>query len=206
MSHTVLRAGRKVMTEMRPKFHLTRLLALWLVSILVLSGCGSIGELIAPYESELEELGNALFDQLMEGEGAEQAPDAGESAQNTTAPQKHTETINRNGVYTARDEVAMYIKTYGCLPENFITKDEAEDLGWVSSKGNLHEVAPGKSIGGDRFGNREGLLPKASGRQYYECDINYSGGYRGSERIVYSNDGLIFYTADHYESFTQLYP
>jgi len=100
----------------------------------------------------------------------------------------------------------LYIKTYGCLPPNFITKDDAEDLGWVSSKGNLHDVAPGKSIGGDRFGNREGLLPKASGRQYYECDINYSGGHRGAERIVYSNDGLIFYTSDHYESFTQLYP
>ena len=191
---------------MRLKFSLTRLLALLLVSMLVLSGCGSIGELIAPYESELEELGNALLDQLTEGEGGEQASDAGKPAPSTTAPPKQAETINRNGVYTARDEVAMYIKTYGCLPANFITKDEAEDLGWISSKGNLHEVAPGKSIGGDRFGNREGLLPKASGRQYYECDINYSGGHRGAERIVYSNDGLIFYTADHYESFTQLYP
>lgn len=189
---------------MRSKFILTRLLVLLLVSTLVLSGCGKIGELISPYESELAELGNALLDQLTEGE--EQISDPGSSDPGTTAPKTQTEAINRNGVYTARDEVAMYIKTYGCLPDNFITKDEAEDLGWVSSKGNLHEVAPGKSIGGDAFGNREGLLPKASGRQYYECDINYSGGYRGSERIVYSNDGLIFYTADHYENFTQLYP
>ena len=61
------------------------------------------------------------------------------------------------------------------------------------------------SIGGDKFGNREGLLPKEDGRQYYECDVNYQGGYRGAERIVFSNDGLIFYTDDHYNSFTQLY-
>lgn len=186
---------------MQPKFSLTRLLALLLVSLLVLSGCGEIGELISPYESELEELGNALLDQLTEGEGEGQT-----DAPTTAAPPKQTESISRDGSYITRDEVALYIKTYGCLPRNFITKDDAEDLGWVSSKGNLHDVAPGKSIGGDRFGNREGLLPKASGRQYYECDINYSGGYRGAERIVYSNDGLIFYTADHYESFTQLYP
>lgn len=183
------------------KFSLKRLLALLLVSLLVLSGCSSIGELISPYESELEELGNALLDQLTEGEGGRHT-----AAPGTTAPPKQTERISRDGSYTTRDEVALYIKTYGCLPPNFITKDDAEDLGWVSSKGNLHDVAPGKSIGGDRFGNREGLLPKASGRQYYECDINYSGGHRGAERIVYSNDGLIFYTSDHYESFTQLYP
>jgi len=69
----------------------------------------------------------------------------------------------------------------------------------------LDEVAPGMSIGGDTFGNREGLLPKADGRKYYECDVNYEGGYRNGERIVYSNDGLIFYTDDHYESFEQLY-
>lgn len=66
-------------------------------------------------------------------------------------------------------------------------------------------ILPGMSIGGDRFGNREGLLPDAEGRKWYECDINFSGGFRGAERIVYSNDGLIYYTSDHYESFTQLY-
>ena len=74
-----------------------------------------------------------------------------------------------------------------------------------NSKGNLWEVTNKKSIGGDRFGNREGFLPEADTRKYYECDINYDGGYRGSERIVYSNDGLVFYTDDHYETFEKLY-
>ena len=61
------------------------------------------------------------------------------------------------------------------------------------------------SIGGDYFGNRENLLPNKKNRKWYECDINYNGGYRNSERIVFSNDGLIYYTSNHYESFEQLY-
>lgn len=113
--------------------------------------------------------------------------------------------IDEDGWYDTLEEVAEYIHTYGKLPGNFITKNEARDLGWVSSEGNLWEVAEGMSIGGDKFGNREGLLPEAEGRVWYECDINYHGGFRGSERIVYSNDGLIYYTADHYESFDKLY-
>ena len=114
-------------------------------------------------------------------------------------------TLAEDGSYTSPDDVAEYLHFYGHLPDNFITKNEARDLGWDSQAGNLDEVAPGMSIGGDTFGNREGLLPKADGRKYYECDVNYEGGYRGEERIVYSSDGLIFYTDDHYESFEQLY-
>lgn len=110
-----------------------------------------------------------------------------------------------DGSYTSKDDVAAYLNAYGHLPDNFITKKQAQELGWDSSKGNLSEVAPGKSIGGDRFGNYEGILPKASGRTYYECDINSTGSYRGAERIVFSNDGLIYYTADHYQTFDLLY-
>ena len=117
---------------------------------------------------------------------------------------EHT-TLAEDGSYTSPDDVAEYLHFYGHLPDNFITKNEARNLGWDSQAGNLDEVAPGMSIGGDTFGNREGLLPKADGRKYYECDVNYEGGYRGEERIVYSSDGLIFYTDDHYESFEQLY-
>lgn len=113
--------------------------------------------------------------------------------------------IVEDGHYTAPQDVADYLYQFGHLPDNFITKNEARELGWDSQGGNLDEVAPGMSIGGDTFGNREGLLPKEKGRKYYECDVNYEGGYRGGERIVYSNDGLIFYTADHYKSFEQLY-
>ena len=113
--------------------------------------------------------------------------------------------ISENGAYSSKDEVAEYLHEFGHLPPNYLTKKEAQDLGWVASKGNLWEVAPGKSIGGDRFGNREGLLPEAPGRKYYECDIDFDGSYRNAKRIIYSNDGLIFYTEDHYESFQQLY-
>ena len=113
--------------------------------------------------------------------------------------------VEKDGSYTTPEDVAEYIHTFGTLPKNFITKDEAKELGWDNKKGNLWDVAEGKSIGGDYFGNYEGLLPKAKGRKYTECDVNYEGGYRGSERIIFSNDGLIYYTNDHYQTFTQLY-
>ncbi|MCQ2406282.1 MAG: ribonuclease [Oscillospiraceae bacterium] len=115
-----------------------------------------------------------------------------------------SDAIDEDGVYTSKDEVALYIYTYGKLPSNFITKKEAEELGW--SGGGLDRYAPGKCIGGDRFGNREKLLPTAKGRSYTECDIDTLGANsRGAKRIVFSNDGLIYYTDDHYESFTLLY-
>lgn len=113
--------------------------------------------------------------------------------------------LSEDGTYTSKEEVAEYIALYGHLPDNFITKKEARALGWVSSEGNLGEVAPGKSIGGDYFGNYEGRLPEKKGREYHECDIDSNGGYRGAKRIVYSNDGLIYYTEDHYETFELLY-
>ena len=113
--------------------------------------------------------------------------------------------VSEDGEYTSKEEVALYIHLYNHLPSNFITKNEAKDLGWDSSLGNLNKVAPGKSIGGDKFGNREGLLPKKSGRVYYECDIDYKKGSRNAKRIVFSNDGLIYYTEDHYETYELLY-
>jgi len=128
-----------------------------------------------------------------------------ESTAETITPEPTTVRIKENGTYTSKEDVAEYLHLYGHLPSNYITKDEAKDLGWVSNKGNLWDVAPGKSIGGDYFGNFEGLLPKKSGRKYYECDIDFEGSYRGSKRIIFSNDGLIYYTEDHYESFECLY-
>lgn len=113
--------------------------------------------------------------------------------------------IEKNHDYSSKDEVAAYINLFHELPPNYITKGEAEKLGWDNTKGNLWDIADGKSIGGDRFGNREGLLPKLKGRIYYECDIDYTGGYRGAKRIIYSNDGLVFYTEDHYKTFKKLY-
>lgn len=113
--------------------------------------------------------------------------------------------IDENGTYTSKEEVAAYLHEYGHLPSNFITKKEAKKLGWVSNEGNLDEVAPGMSIGGDYFGNYEGILPETKGRDYYECDIDFDGTYRNAKRIIFSNDGLIYYTEDHYETFELLY-
>jgi hypothetical protein len=112
--------------------------------------------------------------------------------------------IAESGYYTSPDDVTDYLHLYGKLPGNYLTKQEAKDLGWISTDGNLWDVTDQMSIGGDYFGNREGLLPNADGRSWQECDVNYKGGYRGAERLVYSNDGLIYYTEDHYESFTKL--
>lgn len=124
----------------------------------------------------------------------------------TTETTKETEAdlIDKDGVYTKKDDVALYIYTYGELPANFMTKKEAQKLGWEG--GSLEPYAPGMCIGGDYFGNYEGLLPEKKGREYHECDIDTLGAKsRGAKRIIFSNDGLIYYTSDHYESFTLLY-
>lgn len=112
--------------------------------------------------------------------------------------------VTENGAYTAKEEVAVYLARFGGLPDNYLTKKQAQALGWDSRAGNLGQVAPGKSIGGDRFGNYEGNVPDASGRTWTECDIDAAAGYRNGKRIVFSNDGLIYYTDDHYEHFTQI--
>ncbi|MBQ8537336.1 MAG: hypothetical protein IJ461_08060 [Clostridia bacterium] len=112
--------------------------------------------------------------------------------------------VIQEGWYESREEVAVYLDTYGKLPGNYLTKKEAQNLGWVSKWGNLDEVAPGQSIGGDRFGNYEGQLPEAKGRTWKECDIDYDSGTRNGLCILFSNDGLIYYTDDHYNTFIQL--
>lgn len=122
-----------------------------------------------------------------------------------TVLEEDTPAISVDGTYTSKEDVSAYLHEYGHLPSNFITKKEAKKLGWVSSEGNLDKVAPGMSIGGDYFGNYEGTLPETEERDYYECDIDFDGTYRNAKRIVFSNDGLIYYTEDHYETFELLY-
>jgi len=133
------------------------------------------------------------------------APTPAPTAAPTPAPtEEPAPVLDPDGTYTTKEDVALYIYTYGHLPGNFITKKEAEAAGWPGGK--LEPYCPGKCIGGDRFGNREGLLPSAKGRTWTECDINTLGAKsRGAERIVFSNDGLIYYTGDHYEHFELLY-
>lgn len=112
--------------------------------------------------------------------------------------------IDPDGWYYSAFDVSLYLYNYGHLPGNFMTKDEARELGWEG--GSVEKYAPGYAIGGDVFGNREGLLPEEPGRVYYECDVDTKGeDSRGSHRLVFSNDGLIYYTSDHYETFKLLY-
>lgn len=113
--------------------------------------------------------------------------------------------ITEDGQYTGKEEVAAYIHSFGHLPDNFISKTKAKKLGWDSKEGNLWDVAPGMSIGGSRFQNYDGTLPDKKGRTWTECDIDYAGGFRGAKRMVFSDDGLIYYTEDHYQTFEQLY-
>lgn len=133
-----------------------------------------------------------------------QADSSSQDDATATAPTRGP-TVEEDGWYTSRDEVALYIHTYGRLPDNFISKTRARERGWVASEGNLDEVCPGMSIGGSRYYNDDGQLPDKGGRRWTECDINYTGGFRGAERIVFSSDGLIYYTGDHYETFERLY-
>ncbi len=169
-------------------------------------------ETSAREEETASEESSTLEEQETEDAGDEEDAETELAEDSTQAPPEDDGSVTENGItvtedgeYTDKDHVALYIHAYGHLPSNYITKNDAEDLGWVSSWGNLWEVAPGMSIGGSRFGNYENLLPTAKGRKYFECDIDYGGKKRNAKRIVYSNDGLIFYTDDHYESFEQLY-
>ena len=163
------------------------LLLILLTMLAAFTGCSTAVQEPETIEVELPQL-----------EEAEQSEEPSESTEETVE-------IDEDGYYTSAEDVALYLHTYGRLPDNYITKSEASKLGWDPQKGNLWDVTDKMSIGGDRFSNREKLLPEEDGRIYFECDINFEGGYRGSERLVYSNDGLIFYTEDHYESFEQLY-
>ncbi len=173
----------------------SKLFSLLLVSLLLCSslfGCAVQEASSAPAETaHVELLSPASESPAAEGPFVE-------------APASEAPALDEDGVYTTKEDVALYIHTYGCLPSNFVTKSEARDAGW--NGGSLENYLPGMCIGGDRFGNREGLLPDAKGRTWTECDVNTLGASsRGAERIVFSNDGLIYYPGDHYESFELLY-
>lgn len=168
--------------HMKAKKWLQYCLASLLAFVLFITGCSAL------QENDDENPGDTAVNQTVEKE-----PD-------TATNEEPAE----DGTYSSKDDVARYIYIYGHLPSNFITKKEAEKLGWQG--GSLEPYAPGKCIGGSHFGNYEGLLPEKEGRTYTECDIDTLGAdKRGAKRIVFSNDGLIYYTEDHYESFELLY-
>lgn len=189
---------------MKKTRYLSLLLLLFLLAGL-LSGC--VGQIpAAPTPTETLQL---IVDPSPSPAAAAPAPETAAPSPAQTAPEAPAESPaaplpDEDGVYTTAEDVAAYLIAYGHLPGNFITKKQARDAGW--NGGALEPFCPGKCIGGDRFGNREGLLPSARGRSWTECDINTLGASsRGAERLVFSNDGLIYYTGDHYESFQLLY-
>ncbi len=145
------------------------------------------------------------------GGSQEAAPDGGASENLTTDGSLDVEgTAGKYDLpeygesYYDLENVVLYLEIYDELPQNYITKKEAEALGWEG--GSVEKYKEGAAIGGDTFGNREGLLPEEKGRRYTECDIDTDGyGSRGSRRLVFSNDGLYFYTSDHYESFSEVF-
>ena len=165
------------------------------LTLFSLTACGGAADLTeVPEETQIEDTKPDLPPEEAEPEDA--APEEAEPEDPAPLPE--------DGSYTTKEDVALYIYTYGHLPDNFITKKEAQNLGWPG--GDLEPYAPGMCIGGSRFGNYEGLLPDARGRTWTECDIDTLGAKsRGAKRIVFSNDGLIYYTGDHYESFELLY-
>ena len=206
------------MKKILKKWWLMLFAAVFSISLL---GCGDITtgneELDQAIVDMVVDGVNSYLDDALNGEDSSVGTDSeDESLATATATPKPTNTpkptatltpepaIDEDGWYYSKDDVSLYIYTYGKLPKNFITKSEAQDLGW--SGGSVERYKEGAAIGGDKFGNYEGLLPKKSGRKYYECDIDTKGkSSRGAKRIIFSNDGLIYYTSDHYESFTLLY-
>ena len=178
---------------------LKRLIALFpvlAIFCLLFFGCVSSTERSSVVsENLLRPEQTALFEQ--QGSGVDVSSDQSKETDSGLLP-------DEDGSYSAKEDVALYIHLYGKLPSNFITKKQAQQLGW--SGGSLEQYAPGKCIGGSYFGNYEGLLPSKDGRTYTECDIDSLGAEtRGAKRLVFSNDGLIYYTQDHYESFILLY-
>ena len=177
----------------------TRILALLLAALMLL-GLTACGE-------EIAGLTEIVFSEpgITETADSEEIPDEPETPE---APETDAVTsdsaVTEGAYYYDLEHVVLYLDRYGVLPDNYITKDEARELGWEG--GSVENYLDGAAIGGDRFGNREGLLPEASGRSYTECDIDTDGqSSRGAKRLVFSNDGLYFYTEDHYETFDELY-
>ena len=186
-----------------------RILALLLALVMALSlfGCAGMPEELGGLIETLPLLTEPADIEPVDTEPLETLPIETEPVETEpveTEPEETEALLDPDGWYYSAEDVALYLVTYGELPGNFITKNEARKLGWEG--GSVQKFQEGAAIGGDKFGNREGILPKADGRQYYECDIDTDGkNSRGAKRIVFSNDGLIYYTEDHYETFILLY-
>ena len=120
----------------------------------------------------------------------------------TTADPRENTTVSIDEL-TKESVVVPFVKQNNKLPDCYITKKEAGKHGWDASKGNLCDVLPGRAIGGDVFTNREKSLPSKKGRSWFEADLNYNCGHRNSDRLLFSNDGMVYVTHNHYKTFEQ---
>ena len=133
-----------------------------------------------------------------DSETTEIVSNTGNSSDVNSSPSRNTENIDE---LTNENKVINYVKATRHLPDYYVTKSQAKKNGWVPSKGNLCDVLPGKAIGGDKFSNRERNLP--GNEQYFEADVNYNCGNRNADRIVFTKNGDVYLTKDHYKSFTK---
>lgn len=186
------------------KIKLTKIFAIVMSLLLVLSGCAEL------MTKDNVDTAKKIINETTKEEGASSKDDKKNENDNVGVNSNESndkssgEEIKEDGIYFKKDDVVAYLIKYDRLPKNYLTKNEARNKGWDSRDGNLWDVTDKGVIGGDRFGNREGLLPNAKGRKYFEADVNYEGGFREAERLIYSNDGLIYYTKDHYKTFEQI--
>lgn len=184
------------------RIRINKILAVILILLLtlgMLSGCKKKDQPSVPSSiSETAEENREEDQESQENQGENQS----ESQDENQGESSQEESLDEDGYYYSKDDVALYLHIYGHLPDNYITKKEAKKLGWTG--GTPEKFVPGSAIGGDKFGNYEGSLPED--KTYYECDIDTKGKKkRGAKRIVWSEDGYIYYTDDHYESFELLY-
>ena len=178
-----------------------RLFAICLIAMaaLLLSACGIQEDDVSEI---LQEFSNTTTKQTQQTEATHSEEDS-EDTENLPDNSTDEKLPTYGEYYYDLTNVVLYIEVYDELPPNYITKSEARELGWEG--GSVEDYMEGAAIGGDYFGNYEGLLPEAEGRAYTECDIDTNGySSRGSRRLVFSNDGMYFYTSDHYESFSEV--
>jgi hypothetical protein len=180
-----------------------RLLALLLAALLTAMTAAPMAALAEDWRTQLRN-----FFGLEPIEETEATPTPAPTATPAPADQAEKKAVKQDWTLpiTEPQRIVNYLHAFGKLPDNFITKQEAQELGWDSRWNYVGDVAPGKSIGGNRFGNYEKKLPTKPGRTWYECDTNYKGRKRGATRLLFSSDGLYYFTNDHYRTFTQMFP
>ena len=180
-----------------------KLLCLLLSAVMIfcLPGCGEISSLPDSNSSAIVNSTEENISSVFETEEETSEAESTATEEFTSIPEESQPPDEESKSTIEKTAVIQAVMIWR---STFTPTSEAQDLGW--SGGSLEPYAPGKCIGGNRFGNYEGLLPEKEGRKYTECDIDTLGAdSRGAKRIVFSNAGLIYYTDDHYESFTLLY-